>query len=148
MRKSTPTEAVTNGFEGQQLNFYTVKTTSQNNNGISPIPSGPPSAPSSRPNSHHRRRSSVSTRRESAEMMGVSAAALADLPSSEDGDTNSIRNRALRALEGKRDDRPPPVNYLSGYSKVEIPELPTSNVETSDFGKGNSAFLGNYSTTY
>jgi hypothetical protein len=68
---------------------------------------------SSKRNSHHRRRSSVSTRHESAEIMGV------DLPvfSSEDNNAekDSIRRRALWALEGKQDD--------ASYSKVEIPEL-------------------------
>ncbi|KAI1793020.1 hypothetical protein LXA43DRAFT_303873 [Ganoderma leucocontextum] len=68
-------------------------------------------------NSHHRRRSSVSTRRESADLMGVS---LPSIPISclEDninlGDKDSIRRRALWALEGK-DAR--------GTFSVEIPEL-------------------------
>jgi hypothetical protein len=53
--------------------------------------------------------------------MGVSAAALGDLPSA-DGDTSSIRRRALWALEGRRDDGSP-TNYVGGFSKVEIPEL-------------------------
>ncbi|KIL68180.1 hypothetical protein M378DRAFT_176908 [Amanita muscaria Koide BX008] len=77
-------------------------------------------APSSRRNSHHRRRSSVSTRHESAEMMGVS---LPDLPasSSDDfGDKDSIRRRALWALEGKPD---------VSFSKVEIPELSSPQME-------------------
>ncbi|KAI0069164.1 hypothetical protein BV25DRAFT_1791191 [Artomyces pyxidatus] len=75
-------------------------------------------------NSHHRRRSSVSTRRESAEMMGVS---LPDLPTSlsEDninfGDKDSVRRRALWALEGK----PGP----DVFSPVEIPELDTPEIE-------------------
>ncbi|KAG0696721.1 hypothetical protein DFH29DRAFT_879180 [Suillus ampliporus] len=73
--------------------------------------------PSKRPNSHHSRRSSVSTRRESAELMGVS---LPDLPAahSDDninlGDRDSIRRRALWALEGKPD---------LAFSKVEIPDI-------------------------
>ena len=72
---------------------------------------------SKRPTSHHRRRSSVSTRCESAELMGVS---LPDLPPShsEDninlGDRDSIRRRALWALEGKPD---------LAFSKVEIPDI-------------------------
>jgi hypothetical protein len=80
-----------------------------------------------RPNSHHRRRSSVSTRHESAEMMGVS---VPDLPvsSSEDninlGEKDSIRRRALWALEGKPD---------LTVSKVEIPELSTPDIEKSLF---------------
>ncbi|KAG1863665.1 hypothetical protein F4604DRAFT_1784463 [Suillus subluteus] len=79
------------------------------------VPSNAP--PSKRPNSHHRRRSSVSTRRESAELMGVS---LPDLPAanSDDnvnlGDRDSIRRRALWALEGKPD---------LAFSKVEIPDI-------------------------
>ncbi|KAI5982282.1 hypothetical protein EDC04DRAFT_2844362 [Pisolithus marmoratus] len=69
--------------------------------------------------SHHKRRSSVSTRRESAELMGVS---LPDLPTahSDDninlGDRDSIRRRALLALEGKPD---------LAFSKVEIPDIPS-----------------------
>ncbi|PIL36669.1 hypothetical protein GSI_00358 [Ganoderma sinense ZZ0214-1] len=68
-------------------------------------------------NSHHRRRSSVSTRRESADLMGVSLPSI-PISSSEDninlGDKDSIRRRALWALEGK-DAR--------GTFSVEIPEL-------------------------
>ncbi|KAG2071934.1 hypothetical protein BDR04DRAFT_1074859 [Suillus decipiens] len=87
------------------------------------IPSNVP--PSKRPNSHHRRRSSVSTRRESAELMGVS---LPDLPavSSDDnvnlGDRDSIRRRALWALEGKPD---------MAFSKVEIPDITSPDVTKS-----------------
>ncbi|KAI0313452.1 hypothetical protein OF83DRAFT_534701 [Amylostereum chailletii] len=75
-------------------------------------------------NSHHRRRSSVSTRRESAEMMGVS---LPDLPPSHNenninlGDKDSIRRRALWALEGKAGP--------DQFSTVEIPELTTPELE-------------------
>ncbi|KAF9246888.1 hypothetical protein BU15DRAFT_69745 [Melanogaster broomeanus] len=82
-------------------------------------------APSKRPNSHHRRRSSVSTRRESAELMGVS---LPDLPSahSDDninlGDKDSIRRRALWALEGKPD---------LPFSKVEIPDIMSPDMTKS-----------------
>jgi hypothetical protein len=84
-------------------------------------------APPSKRNSHHRRRSSVSTRHESAEMMGVS---VPDLPpsTSEDninlGEKDSIRRRALWALEGKPD---------VSYSKVEIPELSTPVMEKMIF---------------
>lgn len=80
-----------------------------------------------RPNSHHRRRSSVSTRRESAELMGVS---VPDLPVSKSddnvnlGEKDSIRRRALWALEGKPD---------VPYSKVEIPELMSPEKENSCF---------------
>lgn len=99
-------------------------------------PSLPPAAPDSppldpspslnlpprRPTSHHHRRSSVSTRRESAELMGVS---LPELPSahSDDninlGDKDSIRRRALWALEGKPD---------LAFSKVEIPDITSPDV--------------------
>lgn len=78
-------------------------------------------------NSHHRRRSSVSTRHESAELMGVS---LPDMPSisMEDnvnlGEKDSIRRRALWALEGKPD---------VSYGKVEIPELGTPDMEKMMF---------------
>ena len=74
--------------------------------------------------SHHRRCSSLSTRRDSAEVMGVSLPALST-SSSEDninlGDKDSIRRRALWALEGK----PSP----DGFSPVEIPELGTPEIE-------------------
>ncbi|THU83919.1 hypothetical protein K435DRAFT_870794, partial [Dendrothele bispora CBS 962.96] len=67
---------------------------------------------SSKRNSHHRRRSSVSTRTESAEIMGVT---LPDFPEDNNpGEKDAIRRRALWALEGKPD---------ASYSKVEIPEL-------------------------
>lgn len=87
------------------------------------VPSNAP--PSKRPNSHHRRRSSVSTRRESAELMGVS---LPDLPAanSDDnvnlGDRDSIRRRALWALEGKPD---------LAFSKVEIPDITSPDLTKS-----------------
>ncbi|KAH7930270.1 hypothetical protein BV22DRAFT_1125008 [Leucogyrophana mollusca] len=83
--------------------------------------------PSKRPNSHHRRRSSVSTRRESAELMGVS---IPDLPAahSDDnvnfGDKDSIRRRALWALEGKPD---------LAFSKVEIPDMSTPDLSKTGY---------------
>lgn len=87
-------------------------------------PPSPPAAmfttPAVKRNSHHRRRSSVSTRHESADMMGVS---VTDLPLSlsDDninlGDKDSVRRRALWALEGKPDD--------NSCSKVEIPDIST-----------------------
>ena len=74
--------------------------------------------------SHHRRRSSVSTRAESAEIMGIT---LPELPvSSSDnninfGDKDSVRRRALQALEGKGD--------LGSCSKtVEIPEFSSQGI--------------------
>ena len=74
--------------------------------------------------SHHRRRSSVSTRRESAEVMGVSLPALSASNSEDNlslGDKDSIRRRALWALEGKPS--------ADGFSPVEIPELSTPEIE-------------------
>ncbi|KAG7096584.1 hypothetical protein E1B28_004003 [Marasmius oreades] len=73
-------------------------------------------------NSHHRRRSSVSTRTESAEIMGFQ---LPDLPKSSpngyssgsDDDKDSIRRRALWALEGKNSQA------VIGFQKVEIPDM-------------------------
>ncbi len=78
-------------------------------------------------NSHHRRLSSVSTRRESADLMGVSLPSI-PLSSSEDninlGDKDSIRRRALLALEGKESG--------SNFS-VEIPELDAPDVPKRSF---------------
>lgn len=96
---------------------------------MSPVsPTFPYSAPPSTPpatkrGSHHRRRSSVSTRHESADMMGV---AVADLPLSlsDDninlGDKDSVRRRALWALEGKSDN--------NDSFKVEIPDISTPEI--------------------
>lgn len=111
MRKHSQIETVTNTPEGP-FNFNSVKSTTHSGSSV---------APSSRPSSHHRRRSSVSTRRESAEIMGVSPATLAELPTSDDSDTNNLRRRALWALEGRREDGSQ-VN-VGVYNKVEIPEL-------------------------
>lgn len=80
-----------------------------------------------RPSSHHRRRSSVSTRHESAELMGV---ALPDLPASSSdknmslGDRDSIRWRALLALEGKDDSS-------LGTPVVEIPQIDEATAHTA-----------------
>ncbi|KAI0346997.1 hypothetical protein BDW22DRAFT_1425082 [Trametopsis cervina] len=87
-------------------------------------PASPPAISVSKRNSHHRRRSSVSTRRESAEIMGVT---LPSFPSStsEDninlGDKDSIRRRALLALEGRTE--------VGAFSRVEIPEIGTPEIE-------------------
>ncbi|KAF7776112.1 hypothetical protein Agabi119p4_4505 [Agaricus bisporus var. burnettii] len=95
-------------------------------------------------NSHHRRRSSVSTRTESAELMGVS---LPELPPSNSegnvnlGDRDSIRRRALWALEGKPD---------VSFAKVEIPDITTPTLENpsfdlpakSTFATGSAGCLG------
>ncbi|KLO16387.1 hypothetical protein SCHPADRAFT_926618 [Schizopora paradoxa] len=85
------------------------------------------SGPKSRPTSHHRRRSSVSTRVESAEMMGVDVVSLP--PSSSDdnvnfGDKDSIRRRALLALEGNR-------GFDAKVGMVEIPEFNSSKSQGS-----------------
>lgn len=104
----------------QDLSSFSFGSLSASNSSSS---SAPPAGLPSKRNSHHRRLSSVSTRRESAELMGVS---LPDLPASslEDninlGEKDSIRRRALWALEGKHD---------VSFSKVEIPELSTPDIE-------------------
>ena len=81
----------------------------------------------SKRNSHHRRRSSVSPRRESADLMGVSLPSI-PLSSSDDninlGDKDSIRRRALMALEGKD---------AGGSFSVEIPELDAPDVPKRSF---------------
>ncbi|KAI0092542.1 hypothetical protein BDY19DRAFT_490725 [Irpex rosettiformis] len=91
----------------------------------SPPASPPPNTGGSKRNSHHRRRSSVSTRRESAEIMGLSLPVLSSSSSSEDninlGDKDSIRRRALLALEGRSE--------VGAFSRVEIPELSTPDLE-------------------
>jgi hypothetical protein len=106
------------------LSHLTSAPSVKSTNDMSTSLAGPPKQ---RPNSHHRRRSSVSTRRESAELMGVS---VPNLPASKSddninlGDKDSIRRRALWALEGKPD---------VSYSKVEIPELMSPEKENSSF---------------
>jgi len=78
-----------------------------------------PSPPRSRPSSHHRRRSSVSTRRESSEIMGVM------IP--EDGLKESTKVdmhlRALFALEGRSSNATSPMTASFGFSKVELPDF-------------------------
>ncbi|KII95962.1 hypothetical protein PLICRDRAFT_234247 [Plicaturopsis crispa FD-325 SS-3] len=109
------------------LSISSVQNSVKLPNDMPPRPNSASAAPPSKRNSHHRRRSSVSTRRESAEMMGVS---VPDLPPSlsEDninlGEKDSVRRRALWALEGKGD---------VAFSKVEIPELDTSNAAEKKF---------------
>ncbi len=88
--------------------------------------------PSSKRNSHHRRRSSVSTRRESAEMMGMAVPDLSQSISEDNSEKDSVRRRALWALEGKPD---------ASYSKVEIPELMTPDSESMGFDFRKYSFL-------
>ncbi|KAI0643683.1 hypothetical protein C8Q79DRAFT_914583 [Trametes meyenii] len=97
------------------------------------IHDSPPQSPTrtslggSKRNSHHRRRSSVSTRRESADMMGVSLPALPQSHSEDNinlGDKDSVRRRALWALEGK--------SSMGSFS-VEIPELDAPEVPKRSF---------------
>ncbi|KZT26910.1 hypothetical protein NEOLEDRAFT_1168426 [Neolentinus lepideus HHB14362 ss-1] len=97
-------------------------------NDMSPTSTAPANRPTSRPNSHHRRQSSVSTRRESAEVMGVSLSDLQPSVSNDNinlGDKDSVRRQALWALEGK--------STVGQYSKVEIPELGTPEIEKRIF---------------
>ena len=93
--------------------------------------------PKQRPNSHHRRQSSVSTRRESAELMGVTVPDLPQMKMEDNinlGDKDSIRRRALLALEGKGD---------LAFSKVEIPDLKSPEKEnTSHFNFRECLFIG------
>ena len=83
---------------------------------------------SSKRSSHHRRRSSVSTRRESADMMGVSLPSIPQTVSEDNinlGDKDSVRRRALWALEGKTD--------MGSFSKVEIPEFDAAETSKRPF---------------
>ncbi|KAH8984608.1 hypothetical protein EDB92DRAFT_1950669 [Lactarius akahatsu] len=103
--------------------FHDISLSSSNS--ISSLSHPPaPTLSTTKRNSHHRRRSSVSTRRESAEVMGVTLPALSTSNSEDNvtlGDKDSIRRRALWALEGK----PSP----DGFSPVEIPELGSPEIE-------------------
>ncbi|KAJ3808908.1 hypothetical protein F5876DRAFT_45044 [Lentinula aff. lateritia] len=107
-------------------------TTSTNSDDLTVLPTTN-SMPvlSSKRNSHHRRRSSVSTRHESADIMG-----LPDLPASSSEDNiiekDSVRRRALWALEGKQND--------ASFSKVEIPELSSPEVEKKMFDFSSKLF--------
>ncbi|KAG9104721.1 hypothetical protein FRC06_011615 [Ceratobasidium sp. 370] len=99
----------------------------------------------SRPSSHHRRRSSVSTRRDSVDMMGFDPASLKSVGENDKDDVTKVRERALLALEGKA-PRPgkartvPEILPHLGFSKVEIPEWKTPDVERSfDWAMSNNA---------
>ncbi|OCH85150.1 hypothetical protein OBBRIDRAFT_860406 [Obba rivulosa] len=82
----------------------------------------PPSPPPRKRTSHHRRRSSVSTRHESADLMGLPVPLEHVSTPAEDmnaslGDRDSLRRRALLALEGK--------TRMGAFAPVAIPELDT-----------------------
>ncbi|KZT57135.1 hypothetical protein CALCODRAFT_496617 [Calocera cornea HHB12733] len=87
--------------------------------------SRPPSSQtsSSRPQSHHRRNSSLSTRRESREIMGASALSLPSSPQT-NNEQPSGRDDALRALEGRR-----PLSFVKGFEQVVVPDWKTPTVE-------------------
>jgi hypothetical protein len=87
-----------------------------------------PSSPRSRPNSHHRRQSSVSTRRESAEMMGI--ALPPETVTDSVGETADYRSLALRALEGNNRVRNA---FIGSFTKVEIPEFESFENEGESF---------------
>lgn len=62
-------------------------------------------------------------------MMGIAAATLAELPSSDENEKDS-RRRALWALEGKSSS--PRDSFVSGFAKVEIPDFPSPDEEIVD----------------
>ena len=105
---------------------------SRRSSGITPS-SPPAGAPSARHSgSHHRRQSSVSSRRESHEMMGINS-----LPFDQDDNptTGDQRQRALWALEGRNPSlssspAQPPVNF--SFGTVAIPNWKTPEVERDD----------------
>ncbi|QRW01899.1 hypothetical protein RhiLY_00896 [Ceratobasidium sp. AG-Ba] len=99
----------------------------------------------SRLSTHHRRRSSVSTRRDSVDMMGFDPATLKSAADNDKDDVAKVRERALLALEGKT-PKPnkartvPEIVPHMGFSKVEIPEWKTPDVERSfDWSMSNNA---------
>ncbi|KAG8936022.1 hypothetical protein FRC02_004934 [Tulasnella sp. 418] len=104
---------------------------------FTPIPDSPPSKPSNaRPNSHHRRRSSVSTRRESCEMMGVAP----DSPVKESHSMGDQRQRALWALEGKQSRSISSTSApVFGFQKVNIPDWTTPEKEQTSFDWSSSS---------
>ncbi|KAI9433308.1 hypothetical protein H4582DRAFT_2112897 [Lactarius indigo] len=116
--------------------FHDISLSSSHSssNSISSL-SQPPPAPTTKRNSHHRRRSSVSTRRESAEVMGVALPTLLASNSEDNmnlGDKDSIRRRALWALEGK----PSPDEIERRIS--ELPSKPSFPPALGSFTSGLS----------
>lgn len=85
-----------------------------------PSSSSIPSPPLSR-SSSHRRRSSVSTRRESAELMGASLPE--DGLNTIDGTKVDMHLRALFALEGRSSNSTSPLAQTFGFTKVELPDF-------------------------
>lgn len=86
----------------------------------------------------------MATRRESVDMMGFDPAALKSVDEPIKDDVAKVRERALLALEGKT-PRPgkartvPEIVPNLGFSKVEIPDWKTPDVErTFDWSIGNS----------
>ncbi|KAF9076632.1 hypothetical protein BDP27DRAFT_1414485 [Rhodocollybia butyracea] len=118
------------------LPLTTSKSTNLHDFSSLPTTNSMPALASKR-NSHHRRLSSVSTRHESAEIMGVDLPVSAEQTASE---KDSIRRRALWALEGKQDD--------ASYSKVEIPELSTPEMENLMFDFSSKSFTAPSNTGY
>lgn len=94
---------------------------------IIPVQTSIPSPPRSRPTSHHKRRSSVSTRRESAEVMGI------NMPEDSFRESNKtdMHLRALLALEGHTSNVSSPLTTSFGFSKVDLPDFGT-DAERSD----------------
>ncbi|KAG8956641.1 hypothetical protein FRC04_000119 [Tulasnella sp. 424] len=92
-----------------------------------------PARPTSRPVSgHHRRQSSVSSRRESRELMGLPS----PTETSEESFSGDSRQHALWALEGKKS-----VPGLTiGFTKVEIPDWKTPDGEKEEFSWPSSTF--------
>ncbi|KAF8583978.1 hypothetical protein K439DRAFT_1184991 [Ramaria rubella] len=139
-RSHSRTNSITNyPLSNSSLNItHFVNEPSQD---LGSLPDSP--SPPSRPNSHHRRRSSVSTRRESAEMMGV-VLPVETGPDNVD-DQSELRCLALRKLEGKGRAE----NTFGGFTKVEIPdtldvEVTSDAIQASKSKPAFSAFgLGN-----
>ncbi|KAH9843719.1 uncharacterized protein C8Q71DRAFT_698302 [Rhodofomes roseus] len=112
-----------NGSVSVPLSFPTPSVTTTDE-----PPSPTRTSVSSKRSSHHHRRSSVSTRRESADMMGVSLPTIPQSVSEDNinlGDKDSVRRRALWALEGKTD--------VGSFSKVEIPEFDADETNKRPF---------------
>ncbi|KAH7103013.1 hypothetical protein BKA62DRAFT_82134 [Auriculariales sp. MPI-PUGE-AT-0066] len=85
-------------------------------------PEQPPSMPRSRPTSTHKRHSSVSNRRESAELMGI--ALPPEDPAKENQAVQDPVLRALLALEGNRSSSSSPRNSFNNrFAKVQIPDF-------------------------